>query len=334
MSQAIETLKTLMGIYGPSGHEEEIADALEEMVRPYVDEISRDALGNVIAVKRGGGKKVMLAGHMDQIGYMVNHIDEDGFLRVSVIGGVTPQWELFHTVRFQNGVRGVVGYETKHENYDTLKTDHLFVDIGADSYDEARSMVNVGDVCILEGALIQTEKRLTGPYLDDRIGCAIIVETLRQIHDCPYDVYAAFTVQEEVGCRGGQTAAFGIAPDIGVAVDITLSPDTPEAKNICSAKLGNGPAIKVKDNSLIAHPTVRRWLADAAADADIPVQNEVLAFGGTDGGAISLSQAGVPAGTLSIATRYGHSAAETISLRDYEQCIALLVSALQRDFSR
>ncbi|MDD3244027.1 MAG: M42 family metallopeptidase [Eubacteriales bacterium] len=332
MNQAVETLKTLMQVYGPSGHEEQIAGVIEEMVRPYVDEVYRDALGSVIAVKRCGGKKVMLAGHMDQIGYIVTHIDENGFLRVANVGGVTPQWELFHAVRFENGVRGIVGFETKHEDYRTLKTDHLFIDIGAESYEEARSMVNVGDMCIFEAPVIETEKRLTGPYLDDRIGCAMIIEALKKLENCKYDVYAAFTVQEEVGCRGGHTTAFGIEPDIGVACDITPSPDTPETTKICSVKVGCGPAIKVKDGHLIAHPVVRRWMEDSAEAANIPVQNEVLAFGGTDAGDIALSRAGVKAGTLSIATRFGHSVAETVSIRDYEQCIDLLVSMLQRDY--
>lgn len=332
MSTALDTLKTLMGIYGPSGHEEGISAAIEEIIRPYVDEVTRDAMGNLIAHKRGEGKKVMLAGHMDQIGYIVNHIDKKGFLRVSAVGGVTPQWELFNVVRFENGVRGVVGFETKGADYGKLTTEQLFIDIGADDYDEAAAMVSVGDMCIFEGPVVETGKRISGPYLDDRIGCAIIIEALKKLQGSRYDIYAVFTAQEEVGCRGAQTAAFAIMPDVGLAVDITLSPDTPRARNVCSAHLGAGPAIKVKDGGHIAHPMVRRWMEDSAQEAGITVQNEVLAAGSTDARSISLVQSGVPSGTLSIATRYGHSTVETVAISDYLQCIDLLAAMLGRDY--
>lgn len=328
MSQAIDTLKALLPIFGPSGREQAVADAIEAMLKPYVDEFSRDAMGNLIAVKRGGGKKVMLAAHMDQIGFMVTHIDANGFLRVTPVGGVNPVSVLFIPVRFQNGTAGVVGYETKSEGYDKLKPEHLFIDIGARTREEAEAMVQVGDMAVYHSVYSEGDRHLTCGAMDDRTGCAIVIEALKRVKNSPYDIYAVFTSQEEVGCRGARTAAYAIAPELGLAFDITPSSDTPESKRVCSVEMGKGPAIKVRDNSLICHPRVRRWLEDAAKAANIPYQLEVLMYGGTDASSIQSSREGVPSGVLSLPTRYTHSVQETIDRADYEACIDLVVAAL------
>jgi putative aminopeptidase FrvX len=325
---AIETLKELLGIYGPSGREEKVADAIEKMVKPHADEISRDAMGNLVAVKRGGGRKVMLAAHMDQIGLMVTHIDGNGFLRATQVGGVTPVWALFTHVRFENGTKGVIGYETKAEGYDKLKHEHLFIDIGARTREEAEARVQIGDMAVFDTPVTESGRHISSGAMDDRTGCAVLVEVLRRAKDSPYDLYAVFTTQEEVGTRGAHTAAYGIMPELGIALDITPSPDTPEATKVCSVEMGRGPAVKVRDNSLICHPRVRRWLEDAAKSRSIPFQYEVLTFGGTDAGAIQASREGIPSGVISIPTRYGHTTAETIDKEDLEQCVELLLAAL------
>jgi endoglucanase len=325
---AVDTLKTLLPIYGPSGRESAVADAIEAMVKPFADEVSRDAMGNLIAVKRGGGRKAMLAAHMDQIGLMVTHIDRDGFLRATQVGGVTPVWMLFAHVRFENGTAGVIGYETKTEGYDKLRHEHLFIDIGAHTREEAEARVQIGDMAVFASPLSESGRCLSCGAMDDRTGCAVLVEVLRRVKDSPYDVYAVFTAQEEVGTRGAKSAAYAIMPELGVALDITPSPDTPETTKVCSVEMGRGPAIKVRDNSLICHPRVRRWLEDAAKAKSIPFQYEVLTFGGTDAGAIQASREGIPSGVISIPTRYCHSTAETIDKEDLERCVELLLAAL------
>lgn len=328
MSQAIETLKALLPIYGPSGRESAVADAIEQMVKPHVDSVTRDVMGNLIAVKRGGGRKLMLAAHMDQIGFMVTHIDEKGFLRVTQVGGVPPVWALFTTVRFQNGVTGVVGFETKTEEIGKLKHENLFVDIGARSREEAERRVQIGDMAVFVTPMTESGNSISCGAMDDRSGCAILVEVLKRAQNSPYDLYAVFTAQEEVGIRGAHTSAYSIAPELGLALDITPCPDTPEATRICSVEIGKGPAVKVRDNSVICHPRVRRWLEDAARARSIPIQYEVLTFGGTDAGAIQASREGVPSGVVSIPTRYGHSVCETIDKGDFEAIIELIVAAV------
>jgi endoglucanase len=326
---AIELLKALLPIYGPSGRESAVADAIEAMVKPVVDEIRRDAMGNLIALKRGGGRKVMLAAHMDQIGLMVTHIDKDGYLRVSAVGGVRQHWNLFLPVRFENGTRGVLGYETKTvDSMEKLKTEHLFVDIGARSREEAEARVQIGDIAVFESRYSECGNRVSCGAMDDRTGCAILIETLKRVKNSPYDIYAVFTSQEEVGTRGAQPSAYAIQPELCVALDVTLAADTPEAQPSCSVRMGKGPAVKVRDQSLICHPRIRRWLEDAAKAANIPYQLEVLTAGGNDAGAVQPVREGIPSGTLSLPTRYVHSAAEMIDLTDFEQCFKLLVKAL------
>ncbi len=331
MSQAMETLRELLPIYGPSGREQAVADTIEKMIKPHVDEISRDAMGNLIALKRGGGRRVMLAAHMDQISFMVTHIDEKGFLRVSAVGGVMPAWVLMIPVRFENGTTGVVGFETKTEGYDKLKQENLFIDIGARNREEAEAQVQIGDMAVFCSIPTENKRNFSCGALDDRTGCAVVIEALKRVKNSPYDIYAVFTSQEEVGCRGAHTAAYTIAPELGLAFDVTPCPDTPEAKRICSVEMGKGPAIKVRDTSVICHPRVRRWLEDAAKARSIPYQLEVLTLGGTDAGAIQSSREGVPSGVLSIPTRYTHSQQETMDKEDFEACVELLVAALEME---
>lgn len=330
MSQAMDTLKKLLPVYGPSGREDALADVIEQLLAPHADEIRRDALGNLIAVKRGGGRKLQIAAHMDQIGLMATHIDDHGFIRVTNVGGIRPHWQLFTAVRFANGTQGVVGYETKTvDTMEKLKMDHLFVDIGARTRAEAEEKVAVGDLAMFVQTPVEMGNRFACGYMDDRVGCAILAETFLRTKNSPYDLYAVFTVQEEVGAHGARVSSYAIAPEMALAIDVTLCPDTPEAAPSCSVQMGKGPAIKVKDSSLLAHPKVRRWLQDAAKKANIPTQMEVLTGGGTDAGAMQVAREGVPSGCLSIATRYVHSTAEMIDITDYEQCIDLLVAALQ-----
>jgi endoglucanase len=322
------TLKKLCSAYGPTGREEQIADVIRKMIEPFADEIRQDALGNLIALKKGtiGGKKIMLAAHMDEIGLIVTHIDDGGFLRVAPVGGVNPHRSMFHRVVFESGTAGVLGHQTKDLKIQDMKIDHLFVDIGAKTKIQAQKKVQVGDLAKFSAPYIRMGRRASSPAMDNRAGCAVLVDLISKIRDNALDLYFVFTSQEEVGLRGAKTAAFGIRPDLGIALDVTPAGDTPDSVRF-SVDLGRGPAIKIKDRSLICNPKVVKLLVAAADKAGVKAQREVLTAGGTDGGAIQTTGDGVPAGVVSIPCRYVHSQAETVDVGDIEDAVKLLEAA-------
>jgi len=322
-------LKKLCTAYGPTGREQKVADVIKTMIEPYADEIRQDTMGNLIALKKGsvGGKKIMLAAHMDEIGLIVTHIDDDGFLRVAPVGGVNPQRSMFHRVLFENGVQGVIGHQTKDFKIQDMKMDHLFVDIGTKTKRQAQNKVQIGDIAKFSAPYIRLGRRASSPAMDNRAGCAVLVDLMSKIKGNALDIYFVFTSQEEVGLRGARTAAFGLRPDLGIAIDVTPTGDTPDSMRF-SVDLGKGPAIKIKDRSLICNPKVVKLLTAAAEKAGIKTQREVLTFGGTDSGAIQTTGDGVPAGVISIPCRYVHSQSETVDIGDIEGAVKLLEAAL------
>jgi putative aminopeptidase FrvX len=324
-----DLIKRLTETFGPAGSEGPIRELIRKEVEPYVDEIKVDALGSLICLKKGtgGGKKVILDAHMDEIGVIVTHIDENGFLRFSNIGGVSPVVALGQRVYFENGTFGVIGSE-KLDDIKDLKLDKLFIDIGATSLEEAAKKVKVGDMAAFYQPAIDLGNRMVAKAMDDRIGCAVVIEALKRLKQTQHDIYAVFAAQEEVGLRGARVAAYGIDPDVGIAFDVTRTGDTPKAHTM-EVSLGKGAAIKVKDMSLICHPGLRNYLVKLAEDNDIPYQMEVLERGGTDSGAIQLTRAGVPAGVISIPSRYIHSPSEMVDLEDVEACVKLCVAACE-----
>ena len=339
-SRLIGFLRDLTQTYGPSGREEAVREYIRARVEAWADEVRVDALGNLIARRGprdgaapgcggGSGRRIMVAAHMDEIALIATHIDEKGFIRVEPVGGQDPVILMGQRVEFAGGVIGVVSSE-KLDGARDLKMGKLFVDIGAASGDDARRSVRVGDMAVFHRPLERAGRRLVAKAMDDRSGCAVVMEAMARLEDSPHEVYFVFTVQEEVGLRGARTASFGIEPDVAVAVDITLAGDTPEPEHRVAVELGKGPAVKVKDNSQIAHPLVRRWMEGTAEAEGIPYQLEVLPFGGTDAGAMQLARAGVPAGTLSIPTRYAHTPGEMVDAGDLEGAVRLLVAMLQR----
>jgi endoglucanase len=323
-------IETLTNAYGPSGSETEIRELIRAEVEPLADEVRSDALGNLIAVKRGtgGGRRVMLAAHMDEIGLIVSYVDEDGFLRVQPLGGVDPSTLVGGRVRFEDGTTGVIAPEHRAEYRKSPDHNKVYVDIGARSRDEASDCLGqaVGFVRPFEAL----GDRLVAKSMDDRIGCAVLIEVLKQLKGSPHDVVFVFTTQEEVGLRGARTSAYGIEPEVGIAVDVTLAADTPEAKPKMAMQLGAGPCIKVMDGRSLSHPGVKNLLIDVAETEGIPYQLEVLAAGGTDAAAIQLSRAGVAAGTLSIACRYVHTPSEMVDYADVQNAVRLLLSTLAR----
>ncbi|QUH20754.1 M42 family metallopeptidase [Alkaliphilus sp. B6464] len=325
----LDLLKRIVATYSPSGNETRVCELIKEEVKDYADEVYTDPLGNLIVRKKGQGKKVLLAGHMDQIGLMVTYIDDKGFIRFTNVGGISPAVTFSQRVIFENGTIGVVGCE-KIDNLKDLTLDKLFIDIGASSKEEAEEKISIGDICVYYSEVIMDDKNIIAPALDDRIGCFIMIEILKALKASENDIYFVFTVQEEVGTRGAKTAGYAIEPDIAISYDVTATGDTPKSKSM-AVKLGHGPAVKIKDNSILCHPKVKNLMIEQAEKNSIPYQLEVLEFGGTDSGAIHLTRAGVPSGVLSIPSRYIHSDCEMVSLIDVSNAVELSLRILEEE---
>ncbi|HEC23133.1 MAG TPA: M42 family peptidase [Chloroflexi bacterium] len=323
----IETIRKLVEAYGPSGHEDQIRALILEEIDGLADEVTVDALGNVIAWKRSGregAKKVMLSAHMDEIGVMVTHVDEDGFLRFTGIGGVYASTLIGNRVRFADGTVGAIGVEGDMNRKPALS--ELYIDVSDGKNRKPR--IRVGDAAGMVRDLVVRGDRLTAKSMDDRIGCAVQIEVMRQLSGSPNDVAFVFSVQEEVGLRGARTAAHAVDPDIGIAIDVTRTGDTPKGVKM-DVKLGAGPAIKIKDSGMLAAPEVVALMEKAARKARIPCQREVLVRGTTDAAAMQLVRAGVRAGCLSIPCRYVHTTSETVDLNDVQNAVKLLLTLLK-----
>jgi endoglucanase len=327
-----ELIKELVETYGPSGQESRVRALIEGRVRDKADEMRIDVMGNLIALKKGtgNGKRVMIAAHMDEIGLIVTHVDKKGFLRFGRVGGVLPMTLVGGRVRFANGTTGVIGWE-KWLHANTLPAwNELFLDVGATSADDVP--VGVGDMAGFVRPFVDMGNRLTAKSMDDRIGCAIAVQALLEMGDSPNDVYFVFTVQEEVGTRGAVVSAFGIEPEIGVALDVTAVGDTPEAHPM-AVSLGDGAAIKVMDSGMLTHPGVKNWMIDMAEKLGIKYQLEVLEMGGTDARAMQMSRAGVPAGCISVPCRYVHTPSEMVDYGDVQAAKQLLLGLVGQEIT-
>jgi len=322
-------IEKLITTPGPSGYETQIRELVRAEIESFADEIQVDALGNLIVRKRSssGGQKIMIAGHIDEIGIIATHIDKNGFVRFSNLGGVYPRYAPGGRVRFLDGTLGVIGTELVKDAYNVPPLSKMFVDVGAASKKDCP--IQVGDVAVFERPFSEMGNRLVSKAMDDRISVAVMIETLRQLKKSPHDLYFVFTVQEEVGVRGATTAAFRIDPDLGLAVDVTTTGDTPKGVKM-EVALGKGPAIKVKDGGMLADPRVVNWMVETAQRSKIPYQLEILERGGTDARAIQLTRAGVPAGCISIPCRYVHSPSEMVDLGDVENAVNLLVALLSK----
>lgn len=335
MSKVFELYQSLAAAFGPSGREEAVREVIASIASDYLDEITTDALGNLICRKKatraegaGAPRKLLFAAHMDSIGVVVTFLDDKGFARFAPVGGLLVSDLLNIPVRFANGTRGVISYEEKTAVKD-LKMEHLFLDIGAKSHEDAEKLIQVGDFAVYEAPMFEQSGVICGPYLDNRIGCVTLLLTMMGLPETVSDdLYFVFTTQEEVGLRGAGTAAFAIEPDVAVAVDVTDTGDLPEHKYPMACHMGGGPAVKVMDRSVLCSPQVRAALEEAGLLAAVPVQREILRFGGTDTAALQRSRGGVAAGALSIPTRYIHSPCEMCAVSDVEQAAALLTQAI------
>lgn len=328
----LELIRKVCAAHGVAGFEKKAAETLCAEIKNYTDEQYTDALGNLIAVKRGNGngKKIMLCAHMDEIGFMVTFIEEKGQIRVSPVGGVGFAAISYGLVLSENGVRGVIvpNGGTKPSDY---TPDKFYIDIGAKNKKEAEKKVKIGDVFRFDAGITRLMNgRICGHPLDDRIGCVVLIKVAEalaneKIND---DIYYVFSVQEEVGCRGSKTASFAIAPDIALAFDVTGVGDVPGAIPMACA-VGDGAAIKIKDSSVICDPKLVDELIETAKANNIKYQLEVLTYGGTDTSSMQMSGNGSRAAAVSIPTRYIHSANETVEIKDVEACAELTVAYIK-----
>jgi putative aminopeptidase FrvX len=323
-------IQKLTETFSPSGYESAISEVIRQEITPLSDEIRLDPLGNLI-VRKGSmskdGKKIMLAAHMDEIGLIATHVDDNGFIRFTGLGGIRPAALTGGRVRFMDGTSGVINSERLPDSTKTPSLEQCFIDVGADS--RQNCPIKVGDVCAFDRSFIDLGKRMIAKSMDDRIGCLVMIETLRLLKKSLHELYFVFTTQEEVGLRGATASAFGIDPDIGLSIDVTTTGDTPKGSKM-EVALGKGPAIKVKDGGMLADPRIIKWMVDAAEKEKIPFQREILEGGTTDARAIQVSRAGVSVGCLSIPTRYVHSPSEMVDTEDVQNSIRLLVALLSK----
>lgn len=337
-------LKQLSEAAGIPGQEANLRDIVRREFKGHVDSMETDAMGNVIALRKGTGKgtrrKVMIAAHMDEIGFIVKHIDDKGFVRLQTLGGFDPR-QLFAqrvlvNTRANGPMRGVLVYNTKpthllddSEKVAAPKIENFYVDLGLPG-DEVKKLVRVGDMVTMDRTMERCGKCVVGKSIDNRVGVLVLLETVKRLKKHQVDVYAVATTQEEIGLRGAGVAAYTVNPDIGVALDTTLAtdyPGMPEPDIV--TRLGKGVGIKLMDASLICHPKLVAHMRDIAEREKIPHQMEILSRGGTDGGAMQRSRGGNVCMTLSVPTRYIHTVNEMAHEDDIDATINLLVKFVE-----
>jgi len=338
-------LRDLTQADGIPSREDNVREIVASVMQPLVDEMRVDALGNLIGIKKGkGGPRVALAAHMDEIGFIVRYIDDKGFLRIQPVGGFDPRVLVAQRVRVhcRDGkyLSGVLQPGTKPihllqpgESKD-LKIEDLFIDLGM-SVDAVKEHVSIGDMVTMRRDFERVGDMVVTKALDDRLGVYTMLEALRAAGDTDAEIIAIATVQEEVGLRGATTAAFGVQPDIAIALDTTIAADTPGIPDDAAVtRLGQGAAIKVFDSSQLPNRKVIEHLRDIAEANDIPHQLEVLPRGGTDAGAFQRAQDGVITCTISLPSRYVHTVNEMAAVSDIEAAVELLAQFLREAGTR
>lgn len=325
-------IKKLVEAWGPSGFEHQVRELIKAEVQDLCDEMWVDNLGNLICrvgEKTDDNLRIMTAAHMDEIGLIISHVDRNGYMRFSNIGGLFPSYLAANRVKFENGTMGVVSvHDPWRRSGDIPKQDDYFIDVSINGDDNAD--VKVGDPAIFWRTYEERGDRLIAKSMDDRIGCVVNIEAMRKLKELggsPHQVFFVFTVQEEVGVRGAQTAGYGVDADLALALDVCPTGDVPKGPKL-DVSLGGGAAIKIKDTGHIVPPAVRDLLIAVAEKHNIPHQFEILTGGTTDARAISVTRAGVPAGVISIPCRYVHSVSETVDINDVQACVDLLTHTL------
>jgi endoglucanase len=351
-------LEALSNAFGPSGCEGQVRQILIDAIKDQVDEYRVDHLGNVIALQRGTERvdklkefKVMVAAHMDEVGFMITHADESGMLHFVKVGGIDDRVLLAKVVRIgEKRIPGVLVSKPVHltspdERKKVIPADQLVIDIGANSKAEAEKLFTKGDYAVfdtcyeelgdVDAAHPDALHLVKGKAFDDRVGCAVLVEVVAQ-GPYPFDLYPVFTTMEEVGLRGARVAGYSVMPDAAFVIEGTICDDGPgdaarRGKDLSpTTEVGKGPAISVMDRSVIADRRLVRLVIETAEAEGIPYQFKQPGQGGTDAGAIHLAQTGVPTLPVSVPGRYIHSPVSVLSKADFENTVRLMVATLQR----
>ncbi|PWN05564.1 M42 family metallopeptidase [Rhodohalobacter mucosus] len=334
-----ELLASITEAPGAPGHEKPVRDLVMNVLEPHVDEIYTDRMGNLIARKKGTGPRVMMAAHLDEISLITTKVDKEGFIRFSTLGGFDAETLVTQRVVIhgKETLRGVIGSKPIHiqsdsEKKEKSKLENLYIDTGILDHEKVKELVPDGTPVTREKNLVQMGDCVTSKSLDNRVSVYILAEALMQAGSTNCDLYAVFTVQEEVGVRGARVASNAIQPEIGIALDITLANDLPGVSDHqkCTT-LGEGIGIKVMDKSIICTPSLVQHLEKLAEDNSIPVQREVLTAGGTDTSAMQyLMGIGSHVTSISCPTRYVHSMVETCAVKDIEAGIRLTRTCIEQ----
>jgi endoglucanase len=339
VKEITELLQELSEAAGVSGQEEAVREIIYRAVKPHVDEIQVDALGNMIALKKGTGKdrlKVMVAAHMDEVGLMITGHEGNGGLKFRPVGGLLDQALAGQRVQVgPDRVPGVIGIKPVHlvegeAARKVVKKDALVIDVGASSKEEAEGVAKLGDMAAFSTSFADLGPTMMGKAFDDRAGCAALIELVRG-EPFSFDLYAAFTVQEEVGLRGARVAAYAVEPDAAIVLDCTPANDMPKKKDVSpNTVLGKGPAIYIMSGRIFSDRRLVELLMEAGDDAGIPYQVRQPGGGGTDAGSIRLAHGGVPVVSVSVPGRYIHSPAAIISREDFHNTPRLVRAGLMR----
>ncbi len=338
MDRIVEDLRDLSDAIGVSGFESRVRDLISQRVKAIADEVSVDPLGNLLATKKGARPRprVLLVAHMDELGFIVSHLDERGFVRFEKLGGWDDRTLLGQPVRFETegGIHeGLIGTKPPHlqkpdEKEKVVHSEDMFADIGCSSAEEVRSLgIDIGSpFTIFHPFRLVGSERALGKALDDRVGCAVLIDVLRRLRRVRHKatVTFAFSVSEEVGARGATTAAYGVDADLCLAIEGTAGGDIPGiVAERCPAQIGKGPAVTVADQSLVAHPLVLSKLKEAAKAGGVGYQIKKPLYGSTDAGKVAVSRAGVASGVLSVPCRYIHNGLSLLSIADLRSCAEL-----------
>ena len=328
-------LEKLCNATGPSGFEGEVREIIKEEIKNYVDEIKVDLMGNIIAHKKGKGKKVLIDAHMDEVGFIITGYNEDGTLRFEALGGINGKVILSKVILIgKNKIPGVIGFKPIHlqsadERKKNVKASQCCIDIGSKSKEETRKLIKLGEFVVFDMKYAEFGHGLIkGKAFDDRIGCAVAIEILKENYNC--DLYVSFNVQEEVGERGAYVSAFNIQPDIGVALEGTICADMPSIpKHLRATEIGKGPALSIMDRTSIFNNEILEDIVKVAGDKQIPYQLRRAIAGGNDAGAILMSGEGAKVATVSVPCRYIHSSISVASLEDYKNTVRLVAEWLK-----
>jgi len=337
LPEEVKLLEKLSNAFGPSGNEAEVAEILRKELEAYADETRVDKLGNILFYHNGkeGYPKVMLAAHMDEVGFIVTFIEENGFLRFDTIGGITNIVMPGQRILLRGDksyLKGIIGTKPPHimtpeELAKIIPKEDLFIDVGADSLSQANEKgVDVGTMGVFDVEFTDLgDGYYRGKAFDDRAGCSVLAAVFKVLKDSPYNVVAVGSVQEELGIRGARTAAWQVDPDFGLALEGTFVSDVPTTRpDRVSSKIKGGPVITIIDRTAFTHPLVLKTLTKVGKEKSIPFQYKQVPLGGTDAGAIHLTKAGVPSGTVAVPCRYIHGPASVMHVDDLGNTVRLV----------